>query len=38
MESRLNEVDKKTRKAFKLAKNYNYFGAGDGENWEFELL
>jgi hypothetical protein len=38
MEPRLEELTKRVAKDFKLEKNYNYFGAGDGENWEFELL
>jgi len=37
MESRLNEANKKERMTAKLSKNYNYFGAGDGENWGFDL-
>ena len=38
MEPRLEELTKREAKDFKLEKSYNYFGAGHGENWEFELL
>lgn len=37
MVSRLDELNKKETEAFKLAKNYNYFGEGAEANWEFEL-
>lgn len=37
MESRLNEVGEKEAKVFKLAKQYNYFGEGADDHWEFEL-
>lgn len=36
MACRLDELNKKEIEAFKLVKNYNYFGEGVEENWEFE--
>lgn len=38
MEPRIEEPAKSEVKGFELMKNQNYFGAGGGESWEFELL
>jgi 2-isopropylmalate synthase len=34
---RLDELNKRGIKDFKMAKSYNFFGEGDDENWGFEL-
>lgn len=37
LESRVQEFDRKSREEFKTAENCNYFGAGEIDNWGFEM-